>query len=135
MEHLFIEPSEGLTWSCCKWKQQSISLGSGPVYIKGDILLEPEKVSFPFCEGGFFVAICFCFSISLFSNDLRQVCNLLPCSPARKSDPRRIRENSRCFLLPLHRIFLSIFALALWTLVPPIFCLPVLPVARNYLVF
>lgn len=74
-------------------------------------------------------------SISLFSNDLRQVCNLLPCSPARKSDPKRIRENSWCFFLPLHRIFLSIFALARWTLVPPIFCLPVLPVARNYLVF
>lgn len=63
MEHLFIEPSEGQTWSSSKWKQQSISLGTGTVYTKVDSLLKPEKVYFPFLKVGFFIAICFRFSV------------------------------------------------------------------------
>lgn len=63
MEHLFIEPSEGQTWSFCKWKQQSNSLGSGPVHTKADTLLKTEKAYFPFLKAGFFIAICFFFPI------------------------------------------------------------------------
>lgn len=56
-----------------------------------------------------------------FPNDLRQTYNLLACSPAKAPDPKRIREDSQCFLLPLLMPFLPVLPLATSMLMASIF--------------
>lgn len=123
MDHLLIQPSKSQTWSCCKWKQQSVSLGSGPVCTEVEILLKTEKVYFPFLEAFFFFFPLLHASAFLanFPNDLRQTYNLLACSPAKAPDPKRIREDSQCFLLPLLMPFLPVLPLATSMLMASIF--------------
>jgi len=84
-------------------------------------IIRNRKGLFSISWGWFFSLLHASAFLANFPNDLRQTCNLLLRSPAKAPDPKRIRENSQCLLLPLLMPFLPILPLAPWTLMASIF--------------